>query len=297
MVNLVCLCSLLLDIKLFLKLQEFLQFAYIGFTSPEPILQPKQTSLNNTVNVRPGPLPGPVTLPGQIDKKRVVVVTEETRKSSDQLWEKVAPEPVRLRQCCRNGCPNVCLSTTPANSRFDSIKVKRTCKNLHNPSKVLLLSRNFLLYTKFIVNYIFLQVCNILLNHYRHRVKEFCSPNCSMKSGRRNTVENFDLLPNFVEEAAALSTGVAVASRYHTLPHKLSSAKKNKSKEDASRKTGSPPKVPPHQHLINNGSPRFDFYFTKQKTENAFLFFFFAAIFNFLKNNIFFRGFFVRKQK
>jgi hypothetical protein len=105
-----------------------------------------------------------------------------------------------------------------------------------------------------------------------------------MKSGRRNTVENFDLLPNFVEEAAALSTGVAVASRYHTLPHKLSSGKKNKSKEDASRKmgsppkeeasrkTGSPPKVPPHQHLINNGSPRFDFYFTKQKTENAFLF-------------------------
>jgi hypothetical protein len=159
MTNLVCLCSLLLDIKLFIKLQEFLQFAYIGFTSPEPILQTKQTSLNNTVNVnvRPGPLPGPVPvpLPGQIDKKRVVVVTEETRKSSDQLWEKVAPEPVRLRQCCRNGCPNVCLSTTPANSRFDSIKIQRTCKNLHNPSKVLLLSRNFLLYIKFIVNYNF----------------------------------------------------------------------------------------------------------------------------------------------
>jgi hypothetical protein len=118
-----------------------------------------------------------------------------------------------------------------------------------------------------------------------------------MKSGRRNTVENFDLLPNFVEEAAALSTGVAVASRYHTLPHKLSSAKKNKSKEDASRKTGSPPKVPPHQHLINNGSPRFDFYFTKQKTENAFLFFFFCSNIQLFEKQHFFRGFFVRKQK
>ena len=85
-----------------------------------------------------------------------------------------------------------------------------------------------------------------------------------MKSGRRNTVENFDLLPNFVEEAVALSTGVAVASRYHTLPHKLTSGKRNKSnpeKEETSRKMGSPPKVPPHQHLKNNDSPRFNFYF------------------------------------
>ena len=111
---------------MFIKLQEFLQFAYIGFTTPEPILQTKQIGLNNNNNnnVRQG------QQPVVIDKKRVVNVVnvvddvgEEVGKSSDQLWEKVAPGPVRLRQCCRNGCPNVCLSTTPANSRFDSIKV------------------------------------------------------------------------------------------------------------------------------------------------------------------------------
>ena len=56
--------------------------------------------------------------------KRVVVPIEDVavaRKvgnAADQLWDQVAPGPVRLRQCCRNGCPNICLSTTPANSRF-----------------------------------------------------------------------------------------------------------------------------------------------------------------------------------
>jgi hypothetical protein len=49
-------------------------------------------------------------------------------------------------------------------------------------------------------------------------VKEFCSPNCSVKSGRRNTVENFDLMPNFGEDAAASEAGLA---RFHTLPHHL----------------------------------------------------------------------------
>ena len=90
------------------------------------------------------------------------------------------------------------------------------------------------------------------------RVKEFCSPNCSMKSGRRNTVENFDLLPVFVEGPGPLSAGVVnlrPAGRYHTLPHHSAtgqSTKKSKRpvlENDESSDNKSPPKVPPHQHL------------------------------------------------
>ena len=85
------------------------------------------------------------------------------------------------------------------------------------------------------------------------RVKEFCSPNCSVKSGRRNTVENFDLLPNFVEVGA--SAQKASSARYHTLPHHLATAAKNKSKTANPVKEDSPPKVPPHRNLSAE-SPR-----------------------------------------
>jgi hypothetical protein len=69
----------------------------------------------------------------------------------------VTPSPLRFRQCCRNGCLNVCLSTT-------SVHLK---------------------------------------------AKEYCSQNCLLKGSRRNTVENFELLPAFMAGAGALSTGGA----------------------------------------------------------------------------------------
>ena len=94
-------------------------------------------------------------------------------------------------------------------------------------------------------------------------MKEFCSPNCSVKSGRRNTVENFDLLPPFVDEP--ISPSVASA-KFHTLPHRLASAKKEKktpnpdeeNQADLEPEIESPPRVPPHQNLANSSadSPR-----------------------------------------
>ena len=95
-----------------------------------------------------------------------------------------------------------------------------------------------------------------------NRVKEFCSPNCSMKSGRRNTVENFDLLPNLNGAEVTLSAGAMSAplpaGRYHTLPHNSTlAAAAGKKKNEESPKNESPPKVPPHQHITKSNPDSF----------------------------------------
>lgn len=167
---------------------------------------------------------------------------------------KVSPGPIRLRQCCRNGCLNICLSTAPSQSKS----------------------------------------------------KEFCSQNCMIKSSRRNTVENFELLPAFVAGAGVLSSGksfwsrtsvenfhttlhfgatffvcvslnthfgiilhkfvlldanfcparagmnaLANVSRFHTLPHNsaLAHGRNKKHSADSSTTRDSPPRIPPHQNL------------------------------------------------
>jgi len=133
---------------------------------------------------------------------------------------------VHLRECCRNGCSNLCLSTIPSNSRL----------------------------------------------------KEFCSPLCSMKFGRRNTVEKFDPITQVSELSNKPKTSgnnmniiqflinlymklmnhlfygqdSKIMDRYHTLPHHIGNKStlkrefENKTKESQME---SLPEVPPHQQV------------------------------------------------
>ena len=103
-----------------------------------------------------------------------------------------------------------------------------------------------------------------------------------MKSGRRNTVENFDLLPNLNGAEVALSAGAMSAplpaGRYHTLPHNSTlAAAAAKKKNEEFPKNESPPKVPPHQHLTRS-NPDSSWYFYCYKKHWILLFGFFLQI-------------------
>ena len=104
-------------------LQEFLQAAYAGFGPPEPVLPSKRLTNNNTTTI-----PNTTTTNNNnntvvrqslsAEKKKVGVDANVNRKSSPESTREKSDEgPVRLRQCCRSGCPNICLSTAPTNSR------------------------------------------------------------------------------------------------------------------------------------------------------------------------------------